>query len=65
MNKKSKKIYRFYELFDGHLIMDDIVEKAFGFPYIEIKAKNEKEAVIKFKLDHSSFKNWKIKEVIY
>ena len=60
----NKKVYRFYELFDGYSIMDDMVEKVLGVPYIEIKAKNEKEAVIKFKLDHSSFISWKVKEVL-
>lgn len=32
----NKKVYRFYELFDGYSIMDDMVEKVLGVPYIEI-----------------------------
>lgn len=63
MENKKKYIYRFSELFNGYFIMDDMVEKVFGVPYIEIKAKNELEALIKFKTQHSSFKSWKIEEV--
>ncbi len=55
-------VFRFSELFDGHLYVDDLVEKVYGVPYIEIKAKNESEAINKFKKRHVIFKSWKIEK---
>lgn len=37
--------FRFSELFDGHICVDDLVESVYGVPYIEIKAKSDVEAI--------------------
>lgn len=55
-------VFRFSELFDGYIYADDLVKKAYGVPYIEIKAKSESEAINKFKKKHSIFRSWKIKK---
>ena len=58
-------VFRFSELFDGHIIADDLVEKTYGVPYIEIRAKNEEIAINIFKKDHPIFKSWKIEKYCY
>jgi hypothetical protein len=56
-------VFRFSELFDGHIYADDLAEKVHGVPYIEIKAKSESDAIHKFKNKHHIFKSWKIEKI--
>lgn len=56
----TKCVFRFSELFDGYIIVDDLVEKVHGVPYIEIKEKNEKTAINIFLKNHPIYKSWKM-----
>lgn len=56
-----EKIYRFTELWDGNIFIDDLVENTLGTRYIEIKAKTQEKAAIKFKKDHPIIKSYTIK----
>lgn len=62
--KKLKKTFRFSDLCDNYMNIDDLVEKVMGNPYIDIKAINQEDAELKFKLKHPIIIKYKIKQLI-
>ena len=53
-------IFRFSELFDGENIIDNLVEKIYGVPYIDIKFKTQKSAENRFKKVYPTIKSYKL-----
>ena len=62
-NKKAKNIYRFTELYNGYFYIDDLVEKALGNPYIEIKAFTQEKAENKLKEDYQTIKSYVVNKI--